>query len=96
MKTDRLFLTKEQAISLLPKGKQVHTFRNPNGMLIGCDWSKKRVIEKINDSGDKCLAIGGEASKSLKHALIIQTAGDSPLFVETDMDKVEAIEKLQP
>jgi hypothetical protein len=40
------------------------------------------------------LEIGGETSKSLKHALIIQTAGDSPLFVETDMDKIEAIEKL--
>jgi hypothetical protein len=88
---DRIFLTKEQAISALPKGKQVHTFLNPNGMLIGADWSKKSVLAEINKSDDNCLEIGGELCKGMKHALIIYR-DNSPLFVETNMDVIEKLE----
>lgn len=90
--SDRLFITKKQAIGLLPKGKQVHTFVNPNGMLIGADWSKKELIEKINNSKDNDLEIGGETCKGLKHALIMHS-DNRVLFVETDMEKVKLIDK---
>lgn len=90
--SDRLFITKEQAIDILIKGKHVHTFTNPNGMLIGCDIERKDLIDKINSTGKKDLEIGGETCKILKHALIVHLP-DYNLFVETDMDKVNLIDK---
>lgn len=87
----RIFLTKEQAISTLPIEKEVHTFTNPGGMLVGMDYPKDAIIEKINNSGDEDLEIGGKNCKNLKHALIIHLSNFN-LFVESNMNRIEEIE----
>lgn len=44
---ERRFITPDEAINLLDEGKQIHTFRNPGGMLIGADCSRESIIEKL-------------------------------------------------
>ena len=39
----KVFLTPDEAMKLIVKGKYVHTFMNPSGMLVGADWSRKSV-----------------------------------------------------
>ena len=47
MSGKRLYLTKEQALSVLPDKEEVHTFYNVPPTLIGADWSKDEIIDII-------------------------------------------------
>ena len=72
MSDDQVFLTCEQAVSLLPDGEDVHVFLNPNGMLVGADWSRQSVLDmlKVGESqlgGDMCLSMG--------HGLVCKNEG---------------------
>jgi hypothetical protein len=63
MSDNIVFLSYEQAVSLLPDGDDVHVFLNPNGMLVGADWSRQSVLDmlKVGTSqlgGDMCLRMG--------------------------------------
>lgn len=40
MADKKIYITAEQAISVLPDGDSVHTFYNPGFGLVGADWSK--------------------------------------------------------
>jgi len=72
-------LTAEQAISMLPDGDSIHTYRFAHfGVLIGADWSREKLVEAINDH--KC-EIGGDQCKAVNHGLVVHI-GDDPLFVE--------------
>jgi hypothetical protein len=66
-------LTKEQAIELLNDGDDIHTFLNPNGMLIGADMSRKRVIELIEIA--ETIEIGGPQCVAMKHGLCVRSEG---------------------
>lgn len=86
----KIILTAEEALSLVIEGENVHTFRNPNGsMLMGCDISRTRLVELINQSDQ--VELGGEMCRKMKHGLVVWT-GDDPLFVETDMVKLDAFD----
>lgn len=88
--TDRIILTKDQAINLIGERKQVHTFANPGvGMMIGADHSRKSIIKTINDA--KLIEIGGDMCKNMGHGLVIWGEADTrPLFVA--VDKIELAE----
>jgi hypothetical protein len=88
---DKIYLTKEQAISALPKSKLIHTFTNPSGMLVGCDISRKSLISQINNSRENELEIGGDTCKRLKHALVLYRNGRA-LFIESNMQVIEKLE----
>lgn len=87
MKTDRIFITTAEAISLLPLYDSIHTFRSSSFALIGADWSRKALIDAIKTS--EC-EIGGEQCKRMGHGLVVHSGG--PLFVEVDKDKLQALE----
>ncbi len=93
----RRFITAEEAISLLPSGDTIHTFYNCGFSLIGGDWDRTGVIEKINRSD--VIEITGEKARALGHGLAVYnkdtTLLSEVLFVETDKDKLDAFDPLQ-
>lgn len=61
----RRYITADEAIKLLPEGDTIHTFVNIPMGLIGADWDRQEVIEKLRGS-DK-IEITGEQARSLGH-----------------------------
>lgn len=89
---EKRFLTPKEAISLLNDGEYIHTFRNPNGMLIGADHNRLALIEKIKANPDK-LEIGGEACRKMNHGLILNV--DGYLFIETNEEKINELDPVE-
>ena len=90
----RKFINPEDAINLLPEGETVHTFLNSGMCLVGADWDREELIDKIRSVGYR--EITGSTARSMNHGLALWNAGDKQsdvLFVETDMDKLN---KLNP
>lgn len=84
-------LTKEEAIGLLPDGELVHVFINGGFGLVGADWNREDIIEKINTADRTELA--GPMARGTGHGLVIfppnAKCQSDLLFVETDMEKLE-------
>lgn len=78
----REWLTPLQAIALLPDGDTIHTFRNSDIMLIGCDWKRSEIIKALSEAGPEEIEIGGEQCRRMKHGLVLWQ-GKRPLFIET-------------
>lgn len=85
MSDEARFITPNEAISLLKEGEFIHTFRNPAGILLGCDHNRESLIEKLNANPDK-IQIGGETARRMGHAIILEDSGY--LFIENDKDKL--------
>ena len=63
-------LSKEEAIKLVGgKRDYIHCFLNPNGMLIGTDWSWNEFDELLNET-EKIME-AGEQAKRMKHPLAV-------------------------
>ena len=92
MENDRKFITPKEAINLLNDGDRIHTFRDPSGMLMGCDVDRDKIIKMIEDNPDK-LEIGGEGCRGMKHALVINDEGI--LFVETNEEKLNKFDPIK-
>lgn len=45
---DREYITKEQAIALLPDGEYIHTYRQIGPNLIGADWERSEIINAMD------------------------------------------------
>jgi len=77
---ERVFLTAEQAIAMLPEGERVHTFRNPaGGMMLGADWPRDKIEQAIRQTEHRELT--GKVATSMGHGLVIDN--DGPLFIAT-------------
>ena len=93
MSEDRMILTPDEAISLLPEGEYVHTQRNPSGgMFLGCDFERDSAIETIRDAEE--IEVGGPHCRAMRHPIVVWKKGEvgRPLFLEADMDKLAAFE----
>jgi len=89
---ERVYLTKDEAISALNPGKYIHTIMNPaGGIMMGADLSRQSIIKLFEDNDGK-IEIGGDSCKSMKHALVVHR-DNGPLFIESNM---EVINKLDP
>ena len=89
----RKFINPEDAINLLPEGETVHTFLNSGMCLVGADWDREELIDKIRSVGYR--EITGSMARSMNHGLALWSAGDKRgdvLFVETDMDKLNKLD----
>jgi hypothetical protein len=76
---DRVLLTDEEAIAMLPDGDTVHTFRqSAAGVLIGADWPRERLIAAIREGQPE---LSGGAATGMGHGLAVGLVGT--LFVET-------------
>ena len=91
----KCYLTKEQAVSILPDGDSIHTFYNPGFGLVGADWSRESLLDKLEKSD--ILELTGPTDREMGHGLCAydktaKTHGDI-LFIETDEEKLSALEK---
>lgn len=85
------FISVNEAISLLPEGDTIHTFYNTGLALLGADWQRQDVIDKLAKS-DK-IEITGDTARSMNHGLAaynddIKYQSDI-LFIETDKEKLD-------
>lgn len=77
MSDDRVFLDKEQAVSMLdPDSPFIHTVRDSGPCLVGADWSREDILAAIQN---RDCELGGTACRAMNHGLVIHTGG--PLFV---------------
>lgn len=80
-------ITSEEAIELLPEGDEIHTFYNMGAMLIGADWEREEVIEKLE--AVDVIELTGECARSMEHGICAYNHGclqDEVLFIETDAE----------
>ena len=91
----KTYITAEQAISVLPDGDTVHTFYNPGFGLVGADWSKEDITDKLRRSD--IIELTGPAARGMGHGMCVynkDTKWQSDiLFIETDEERVAALEK---
>lgn len=89
----KIYITAEQAINVLPEGEYIHTFYS-TGILIGADWERAEIIEKIKSSD--ILELTGETARSMRHGLAVYNKDtkylSDVLFVETDEEKLSELE----
>ncbi len=89
----RHFIKPEEAISLLKDGEEIHTFRNPGaGMMVGCDWSREKIIETLEKNPDK-IEIGGKVCRAMGHGLIVDDSGF--LYIEIDEEKLNEFDPIE-
>ena len=90
----KAYITVDQAISILPDGDSVHTFYNPGFGLVGADWSKEDITDKLRRSD--IIELTGPAARGMGHGMCVynkDTKWQSDiLFVETDEERVSALE----
>ncbi len=48
MNDEREFISLERAVSMLPDGEDVHTFRQGGPALIGADWDRNALIKHLS------------------------------------------------
>lgn len=89
-KSERVKLTYDQAVAMLPDGDMIHTFMNPNGgMLIGADHSRESILNTLKTGRPE---LAGEAAKSMGHGIVVflKVVGNDlydPLFIQTKEDE---------
>jgi hypothetical protein len=89
---NKILLTADEAISLLPSGETVHNYvNNVSGMFIGCDYDRADAEKHIREAVQR--EIGGDGCKSMKHALVVWSSNTRMSFFETDMVKVDELER---
>lgn len=89
------YITAEQAISVLPDGDSVHTFYNPGFGLVGADWSRADITDKLYSSD--IIELTGPSARGLGHGICAygkdaRHQGDI-LFIETDEARLAALEQ---
>jgi hypothetical protein len=75
----REFITKEQAIALLPNGENIHTFRQAGPTLIGADWEREDIIAAMDKYR---FELTGPAASSMGHGMAFEDEYGL-VFVET-------------
>ncbi len=84
-------ITADEAIELLPDSDNIHTFINMPLGLVGADWSKEEIIDKLKRSDT--IEITGECARRMDHGLAVYNKDakwqSDILFVETDKEKLD-------
>lgn len=97
MKQKRIFLTKDEALSLcaFSDDDTIHTFRQSGFAFIGYDLPKRKLIRKMYEA--EFMEIAGPHMCSMKHGIALVPKGaiwqSDIIFLETDMDKLKAFER---
>ena len=91
----RTYITTEQAISVLPDGDTVHTFYNLGFGLVGADWSKEDITDRLRSSD--IIELTGPTTRGMNHGICAYSKGakyqSDILFIETDEARVSALER---
>ena len=91
----RKYITYEQAVELLPKTEDIHTFYNTSFGLIGADWSRADIIDKLQKS--EIIELTGETARSMGHGMCAYNKDTKYqkdiLFIQTDEEKLSAFDE---
>src|SRR6185369_14158525 len=88
---EKIILTPDEAIELLPSGEHVHNFANHGTTLLaGCDFERGDAIAALRKAIQ--IELGGEHCMSMKHPIVAWDSKTHCSFFEADMTKVEALE----
>lgn len=91
----KTYITAEQAISVLPDGESIHTFYNPRFGLVGADWDKADITDKLHSSD--VIELTGPAARGMGHGMCVYSKDtkyqSDILFIETDEVRLSALEK---
>ena len=94
MANEKRYISYEEAVSLLPDGEYVHTFYNVSFGVIGADWSKDEILDKLRKSD--VIELTGSQARSMGHGMCAynnDTKWHSDiLFIETDAEKLEKMD----
>ena len=94
-KDGKRYLNAEEAIALLPESEFIHTFYSTGMCLVGGDWDRADILQKLTKS-DR-IEIAGESARSMKHGLAAYNDGarlEDVLFIETDKAKLDAFDPI--
>ena len=86
VKDNRVFLTPEQANSMLSQDEMIHTFLSLPMVMLGADWERSEIIKLIDDAPPMGLQLTGETAQSMKHGLAVWRGPEDKgewVFVET-------------
>ena len=92
---NRIFLTPEQAIELLPEDDDIHTYISDGRVLIGLYWIRGNLIKKIREADYR--EVSGPHARAMNHGICIYDKSaifiSDLLFFETNM---ELLDRLYP
>ena len=84
-------ITVDEAIKILPEDNYVHTFVNLSMGLVGADWSKEDIIDKLKSVDT--IEISGDCARNMGHGLVVYNSDarwqSDLLFIETDKEKLD-------
>ncbi len=83
MDEERVILTKEEAIEMLPEGEYIHTFRNSSFVLIGADINRGDVIKAIQEYE---VELSGSMATNMGHGMVL-VDNHGALFIETKKEE---------
>lgn len=87
---ERLIITADEAISLLPDGEHIHNFMQGGMALIGCDYDRDDAEAALRKASE--IEIAGFMARSMKHPIACWENDRKVSFFAADMDKLEAFE----
>lgn len=83
MEEERIFLTTEEALSLLPDNP--HSQVQSGFMIIGCDMSKESCRDLFDSA--EFVEIGGDTCIGMGHGIVVVKDGKAD-FISHDKDKL--------
>lgn len=95
---NRRYITYDQAVSILPDGEYVHTFINGGFGLMGADWSREEILDKLQKS--EVIELTGEKARSMGHGMCAYNKNakwqSDLLFIETNEERLAQLENKEP
>lgn len=94
-KDGKKYLNAEEAIALLPESKLIHTLYSTEICLLGGDWDRADILQKLIEV-DR-IEIAGDLARSMNHGLAAYNNGarlEDVLFIETDKAKLDAFDPI--
>lgn len=94
-KDGKKYLNAEEAIALLPESELIHTFYSTGICLVGGDWDRAEILQKLTEVDN--IEIAGEQARSMGHGLAAYNNGarlEDVLFIETDKAKLDAFDPI--
>jgi len=79
MVEDKILLSYDEAIKLLPDKETIHAIKQAGPMLIGADWGREDVLKAMKKS--KTIEVTGEHAQSSGHGLAFYDE-QGPVFIE--------------
>jgi hypothetical protein len=92
----KYYLSYDEAIQILPDSENIHTFINATFGLLGADWSKNNILNRLKEV-DSVIELTGEQARKMGHGMCVYNKNSKYqsdiLFIQTDEEKLLLFEK---